>query len=582
MKILFRPLFFLFIINQSAFSQGVAYPLSNEAVYHAMDRMEILYGNPDLFFSSQKAYTRSEVTRYVMSIDSVYNNKLSSLDKSDISYIYDDNNDWLVQSEQPTTLVGKKESPIGVLAYPQYRLNRKPLLKYFYKTPANLWEANAKGFSIRINPILNLKIGQDKNDKELTFNNVRGVELRGSIDNRVYFYTNILETQTRFSNYVTDWIQKHDAVPGSGFYKNYTGLFFKLNNTYDYLNAQGHIGFNVTPHIGVQFGHGKNFIGDGTRSLFLSDFSDNYFFLKLTTKILKFQYQNIFAELRNRAVSNAGSALLPKKFVAMHHLSYNITSNLNVGLFETVTMSRKQQFELQYLNPIILYRTVEGAIGSPDNVALGTNFKWNIKKKIQVYGQFLLDEFVFKELFVANNGWWANKYGGQIGVKYPNAFGIDHLDLQAEFNKVRPFTYSHYDSTNHFSTANQPLAHPLGANFKEILLSARYQPLSKLVLDGRLMSALQGESSATRDWGDNVTVPYTKRTGDYGYFTGEGVKAKILLLALDASYQIYHNTFIDLHILARKKDSDNPAWNQRTLFVGGGFRMNIGNSHLLF
>ena len=82
----------------------------------------------------------------------------------------------------------------------------------------------------------------------------------------------------------------------------------------------------------------------------------------------------------------------------MHHLSYNVTPNFNFGIFESVIASRKQQFELQYLNPIIFYRSVEHSLGSPDNVILGANFKWNIAKKCQIYGQLVLDEFYFKEI----------------------------------------------------------------------------------------------------------------------------------------------------------------------------------------
>ncbi len=576
-------LFFLVFTYQLSFAQGVGYPLSNEAVYHSMNRFEILYDNPSLFYSSQKTFTRGDVTRYAQTLDTMSNIHLSDLDKKDIRYIYDDNNDWLLQSEQPTTLTGKKEPLVGTLAPPQYRLNKKPLLKYFYKTPANLWELDTKNFSLRVNPILNFNLGKDRNDDELVFKNQRGVEIRGSIDNRVHFYTNILETQSRFPDYGTDWVEKHKAVPGAGFYKSYESLVFKIKNGYDYLNAQGLISFNATPHIGIQFGHGNNFIGDGMRSVFLSDFTNNYFFLKLNTKVWKFQYQNIFAELNNIASQKTGDNLLQKKFIALHHLSYNVTPNLNFGIFESVIASRKQQFELQYLNPIIFYRSVEHSLGSPDNVNVGANFKWNIAKKCQVYGQLLLDEFYFKEIISASEGWWANKYGGQIGIKYPNALGIDHLDLQLEYNKIRPFTYTHGDSTNSYTHAGQPLAHPLGANFKEIMLRARYQPLSKLVFDARLMSATQGESSATQDWGEDPTIPYTNRgLKDYGYFTGEGVQAKILLMSLDVSYQIYHNMFLDFNVLARKKDSDDLTRNQRTLFFGGGFRMNIGQTKLMF
>jgi hypothetical protein len=578
-KFLLFYLFLGFLSSDSIlFAQGVAYPLSNSAVYPTLDRMDILYGSQGHFYSSQKTFTRGEVTRYAQYLDSTA--QLSKLDKSDIQYIFDDNNDWLMQSADPTTLAGKKEPLVGELAPPQYRQNKKPFLKYLYKTPANFWEVDAKNFSLRINPILNVQAAKDKNDEELVFTNLRGIELRGSIDNRVHFYTNITEQQARFPNYGTDWVQKHGAVPGAGLYKSYQSLLFNIKNGYDFLNAQGLVSFNATPHIGVQLGHGNNFLGDGMRSLFLSNFSNNYFYLKLNTKVWKFQYQNIFAEL---AAANrlSNDNLLPKKFLAAHHLSYNITPNLNVGIFEAVVLSRKQQFEIQYLNPIIFYRSVEHALGSPDNVMVGANGKWNIAKKCQIYGQLLLDEFLFKELIVDNQGWWANKYGIQLGVKYPNALGIDHLDLQLEFNKVRPFTYSHYDSTNNYSHALQPLAHPLGSNFKELMLKARYQPIPKIVLEGRLMTATQGESSAIQNWGDNVTVPYTTRSQDHGYFIGEGVKAKILLMSFDASYQLYHNMFLDLHLFARKKDSDDPKRNQRTFFFGTGFRMNIGHNPLL-
>ncbi len=109
-------LFFLLLTHQLTFAQGVGYPLSNEAVYHAMNRFEILYGNPSLFYSDQKTFTRGDVTRFAQTLDTASNIHLSDLDKKDLRYIYDDNNDWLLQSAEPTTLTGKKEPIVGTLA----------------------------------------------------------------------------------------------------------------------------------------------------------------------------------------------------------------------------------------------------------------------------------------------------------------------------------------------------------------------------------------------------------------------------------------------------------------------------------
>ena len=566
----------LFFINYHVQAQSVPYPLNNEAVYHQIDRFEVLYGNDNYLQTTAKPYTRADVIRYALHLDST-KARMSKVDQAALQYLYDDNNELLTPPELPKTLTEKSGmNPISDSAPPQYRSNKKPIFKYFYRTPANLYETRSRFFDLKVNPVLNFKMASERDDAQLIFLNQRGVDLRGSIDNRVYFQTNILETQARFPEYVNTRIQQDKAIPGTGLFKSYNSIVFKIKNGYDYLNAQGFVGFNITPHIGMQLGNGQHFVGDGLRSLFLSNFANNYFFMKFNTKVWKFQYQNLFAELTGDNSSN-GSSLNAKKYMATHQLSFNATKNLNFGVFETVVLNRTGHFELQYLNPIIFYRSVEHSLGSPDNVLIGANFKWNTAKRFSIYGQLLLDEFVFKELFIDKVGWWANKFGTQIGLKYFNVLNIDHLDMQVEYNKIRPFTYSYYTNPNSYTHAYQNLAQPIGANFYEIMAKLRYQPTWKLLFDGRLMYANVGENSATENWGNRPYVGSNTRKMENGYFVTEGVNAKILLMSLDVSYQLYHNVFADLHFLARKKDSEDVTRNERTLYVGGGLRINFGN-----
>jgi hypothetical protein len=578
----------LFFVNHFLQAQSVPYPLNNDAVYHQIDRFEVLYGNDNFLQTTAKPYTRADVVRYALALDSI-KGRMTKVDKAALQYIYDDNNELLTPPELPRTLTGKYDSAAATgNAPPQYRVSKRPILTYFYRTPANLYESHSRFFDVKINPIFNFKLAEDRGDDQPIFLNQRGIDVRGSVDNRVYFQTNIVETQARFPNYVEERIRQDSAIPGMGYYKVYNSLLFKIKNGYDYVNANGLVGFNITPHIGFQLGNGQHFIGDGMRSLLLSNFANNYFFMKLNTKVWKFQYQNIFAEL---SVNNNGISSGPinaKKFMATHQLSFNASSKLNFGLFETVIMHRTNQFELQYLNPIIFYRSVEHSLGSPDNVLIGANFKWNVANRLSVYGQAVLDEFLFKELFIDPKGWWANKYGVQIGVKYFNAFNIDHLDVQFEYNKVRPFTYSYYDQVDNYTHSLQNLAHPIGANFKEIMAKMRYQPTWKWVFDARLMYTNVGENDVKNlktleNFGSNPLVANDIRKisngikQEYGYFTSTGINAKILLTTLDISYQFRHNMFADLHILARKKDSADPSRSERTFYVGGGVRLNLGN-----
>jgi hypothetical protein len=568
---------FLLIATHFIHAQNVPYPLNNEAVYHQIDRFEVLYGNDNFLQTTAKPYSRADVVRYALHLDST-KARMTKTDQAALQYLFDDNNELLTPPELPKTIGEKNTTTLPIeVGTPQYKVNKKPIAKYFYRTPANLYETHTQYFDLKINPIYNFKIADDRGDAQPIFLNQRGIDLRGSIDNRVYFQTNIAETQARFPNYVNERILRDTSIPGAALYKTFNSILYKVDNGYDYLNAQGLIGFNITPHIGFQLGNGQNFIGDGMRSLFVSNFANNYFFAKFDTKVWKFQYQNVFAELNAGNNSNESNALNFKKYMAMHQLSFNVNKNLNIGIFETVIMNRTGHFELQYLNPIILYRSVEHSLGSPDNVLIGSNFKWNAANRFSFYGQVVLDEFLFKELFVDPKGWWANKFGTQIGMKYFNVLNIDHLDMQIEYNKVRPFTYSYYNVYRSYTHSYQALAHPLGANFGEIMAKIRYQPTWKWVFDGRLMYASVGENSATKNWGNNILAPNQPLPDDYGYFTSQGVNAKTLLTTLDISYQFYHNMFADLHILARKKTSEDVSRNQSTFYVGGGVRLNFGN-----
>ncbi|MBC7775303.1 MAG: hypothetical protein H7246_07685, partial [Phycisphaerae bacterium] len=231
--------------------------------------------------------------------------------------------------------------------------------------------------------------------------------------------------------------------------------------------------------------------------------------------------------------------------------------------------------------PVIFYRTVEGMIGSPDNVLLGIDGRWNLLRCVQLYGQVMLDELVASEVF-SGSGWWANKWGVQAGAKYVNAFGLDHLDLQVEHNRARPFTYAHYDPANSYTHYNQPLAHPLGANFAETLLLLRWQPISRLSLQARLIHARIGDNTPTQNWGSNPLLDYNTRVQDYGNEIGQGVAAKIDLFGLDASWALWHNVFVDFKFLYRKKDSDDNARDLSTQAFSAGIHINMWSPNLDF
>jgi hypothetical protein len=454
-------------------------------------------------------------------------------------------------------------------ARPDYS-SKKPIWKHFYKTPATLYEVSEPHFFLAVNPVFQYIVGKEQDQDQHLFLNTRGVTLRGRIANKIGFAAYLTDNQERDPLYVQRWEQRFKSVPGAGYYKR-----FKRAG-YDYFDARGYVTFGVTPYIDVQFGYDKNFIGNGYRSMFLSDFSNNALFLKLQTRIWKFSYQNLFMEL-HATEPRGGDRLLAKKYAALHHLDLAVTKWLNVGLFEGIVFARKDKFEFGYLNPVIFYRSVEQQNGSFDNAVAGLDAKANIARRFQLYGQLLLDEFKLSEIR-AGKGWWANKYSLQLGAKYIDAFGIPNLDLQTEVNRVRPFTYSHDDSVANYTHYNQPLAHPLGANFSEWIGLARYQPAPRWLLQAKALYYLQGRDVDSVNWGSNIFLPNSRpyRAKDYGFEIGSGVRTKTALASLLLSYELKQNLFLEGQALYRKATSASTLLpSENTFVISAGIRWNM-------
>jgi len=553
----------VFICPVTAVAQ-TTYVTPGSKEYHFMERLEIKQQrNTNLNFSGLKPYSRKAIVEEAQYIDSSGKGlkdsaevakyfawadlDLSRVDKHNLKSLFMNNSEWV-------------KAPMD------YARSRRPILKTFYTTKPNLLEVNTKDFFLVINPVLYLQYGKETDSSQSLFINSRGVTIRGRIANKIGFASTITDNQERGPQFFQKYVRSANAVPGVGFYKP-----FKKSGT-DYFDARGYITFNAAKYIDIQFGYDKNFIGDGYRSLFLSDWGNSYLFLKLNTKIWKLNYQNLFMELLPQfpAMSNS---LLPRKYAAMHHLSVNATKWLNVGLFESIIFGRKDHFDFQYLNPIIFYRHIEGMIGSPDNALAGFDFKANIAHKFQLYGQFLLDEFILSKIKNDPTN-WVNKFGIQVGAKYVDAFGVNNLDLQVEVNRVRPFTYSHNDSTANYTHYNQPLAHPLGANFQEVIGILNYQPLPRWYVNAKVIYYYQGLDSAGLNYGSNPFRDYRTRSMEDGFKVGSGNKVTCFNGSLNVTYELKENLFLDASLMQRNYKYEVGGSNNTTM-ASFGVRLNI-------
>jgi hypothetical protein len=454
--------------------------------------------------------------------------------------------------------------------------SRRPFLRHFYKTKADLLGVKSDDLDLHANPVLYLSSGYASNTST-PFINTRGFEIRALIDNKVGFYTFLTENQARFPEYTRNWISEINVVPHEAFWKD-----FKTSGV-DFFTARGYISFNATKNINVQFGQDRFFIGNGMRSMILSDFTAPYPFLKVNTRVWKFQYTNLFAQMKADAFGtlsgSAGTRRYPNKYFAFHHLSFNVKKNFNIGIFESIMFGREDSlgnngFEISYLNPVIFYRAAEQYNGSEDNVILGLDANYIFRNRFEVYGQFLFDEFLLDEI-TAGDGWWGNKFAFQVGGKYLNVLGVDNLDLQVEYNQARPYTYSHRGIFTNYAHYMQPVAHPLGSNFREILANVRFQLLPELTANARFIYYMKGVDPAGQNFGGNIIEPYNSRVSNYGNETGQGIRNTVAYSALNLSFMLKHNLFLDGDFVYRTLDSDAPVQNSDDLILTLSMRLNI-------
>ncbi len=446
--------------------------------------------------------------------------------------------------------------------------SRKAILKYFYRTPADFYTVNKDGFELRINPIINVQAGQEL-DEGLVVHNSKGIDVRGFLGRRLNFHTYLTDNQTIYPKYLWDKFMRDGAIPYEGRYVTYLSSTLGDRSVVDYFSGGGYVSVQAMRQMNISFGHGRQFLGDGIRSLQLSDYANARLYLQLRTRVWKFQYQNLFTELIEQ-FDRGNDQLLKRKYMATHHLSIHARKWLNIGLFESVVFSREDGFDFAYLNPLILYRFIEHQLGSPDNVLVGLNAKALIAGHLSLYGQVVLDEFSFKKLR-DEPGWWANKFGLQMGLRGEDVL-LDGLHFQLEWNRLRPYTYTHNDIKINYTHYNQPLAHPLGANLQEYLLNVNYDLTRNLRIELRSALMWQGLDIDTLNFGSDIFLSNTSRVADDGNEILQGTESLTRYADVNLSYQFKHNCFVDLN--ATWRSQENMGNTNETLIIGAGIRVN--------
>jgi hypothetical protein len=437
-----------------------------------------------------------------------------------------------------------------------------------------------KKAQIKVNtiPLFQSEVGFDALKNNSTFFQSGGLKITTSIGSKILIQSQFKAGLIRESNFIDTIIESSRIVPGLGI-----AYLQKTDKTYSFQNFSGSITYAPKSFINFQLAKDKIFIGDGYRSLLLSDVANNYPYFKTSLSFLNFQYNVWYSWFYNIQDAYGIKSDFKNKYGTFHYLSWNATKNISISFFENVIFqgtdtTRSRGFDVNYLNPVIFFRPVEYSLGSSDNSMMGLNLSINFLKKFKWYTQIVLDEFFLKEIR-ARKGWWANKQGIQTGIKHINTFGINHLSTHVEFNWVRPYTYTHGSPDQSYTHFNQALTHPFGANFTELIVCANYHKNKWLLSSKLILSTLGKDSiSASSNIGQNIFLSYTTRNNEYGNYTGQGVKTTFLHAEIKLNYCLVPdlNLRIETGIIQRVFKNEN-GFDRRTPFFFLGIKTDLYN-----
>ena len=355
---------------------------------------------------------------------------------------------------------------------------KKDTGKYYFNATHKLYGDNLvvidkEDFFFTIDLILNLDIAKEFRDPSQYadtskfFLNTRGFFVRGSIGKKLSFETFFSENQLFVPLYQREYMLRFSVTPGATRHKPFQGVGFDLGY------AGGHISYQALPNWNMQFGHGKHFVGEGYRSVILSDNSPTYPYLRSSLQLFKgkLEFTNLFASMQNLIrlpFGNSPESLFERKAFSMNTISFSPIKQIRLGFSEVVMwqsfvhLEGDKDFDPRWINPLPFYNSVALNWNENDNLFIGVDLALKPFDQVTLYGQYMIDDA------------HTDRTSYQLGLKTTDLF-VKDLFLRAEYNESEHYTGAHDLSLQSLTHTNQPIAHPLGSGFKELILQVAYK-----------------------------------------------------------------------------------------------------------
>lgn len=450
--------------------------------------------------------------------------------------------------------------------------NRKWLYRKFFEE--HLLQVQTQNFNIFGDVIFDEDAGVSKRavptqtgpnqvsgSTKFNYINTRGYFFAGNIGDKFYFQTDFYENQASFPGYVDSFIRKTGVIPYQNSYKNLKAKGF------DYSYSTAKLVYIPNKHLLFNLGYGTNFIGDGYRSLLLSDYNTPYPYFRTSINFGRVQYSIMYSQYISDEQSFTYAEGFQRKWGQTYLLDWQVNKKFNIGIFNSVissieNASHEKDFGFTHFSPVIFLHSSRSPSGLKNNDIYGLNLKYKIIPGVDAYAQVMLDKTGSED--------WQKRYGYQIGVRGGNLFGVEGLNGQVEFNTVRPYSYASDTITTAFTHDGESLAHPLGANFKEAVLVADYN-YKRWWIRFEAMAAGYGiDSSVNENYGHDIFKPLSTHSTAENVSTNQGLLTKLLYGDVRLAYILNRKTNLRLEtgIVVRNEKNSLSKYSDMNFYLG--------------
>jgi hypothetical protein len=218
-----------------------------------------------------------------------------------------------------------------------------------------------------------------------------------------------------------------------------------------------------------------------SHSPILSGTGQPFAFIGLKTSISKIRFKFLHGSLMPFTPYEVHrKKITPNKYISAHRAEIDITNNFTLSISEMVIYGNRNM-DFDYLIPSHWYWAGEHNRGDQDNLLIGLDYSWRIRPGIRIYQTLLLDEVTWVKIF---KPWWGNKFVFQSGIHWVPSVNPIIPDFRLEYTISRPFTYTHEDTINTYSTAGLGLGFPYGPSAEVLRIETNLFPKSRLFASG--------------------------------------------------------------------------------------------------